>query len=110
MSLYAADGSFNVTVVDGTTLTGLYAADGSYNVVEQDGTTLTGLYHPCGAYNVVVTDGTHEGIYHPCGALNVQESPYTYDVTDVTVVSGTFGGGTDTGAIYGSAGFFGVWA
>lgn len=30
--LYAADGSYNVTVVDGTAFVGVYAPDGSYNV------------------------------------------------------------------------------
>lgn len=108
MSLYAADGSFNVTVVDGTTLTGLYAANGSINVVERDGTTLTGLYHPCGAWNVVVSNGSTLGTYHPCGAFNVSVSPYQYNAVKVTVVSGSFGGGTDS--IYGLAGLFGTWS
>jgi hypothetical protein len=90
--LYAADGSFNVTVVSGAAMTGLYAPDGSWNVVEVDGTTLTGLYHPCGAYNVVESDG-RTGIYHPCGALNVSESPYVASSIHVTVVTGSLGGG-----------------
>ena len=94
MSLYAADGSFNVSVVDGTSITGLYAADGSINVVERDGTTITGLYHPCGAWNVVLSVGSTLGTYHPCGALNVSESPYLYNAVKVTVVSGSLGGST----------------
>ena len=109
MPLYAADGSWNVTIVDGTTLTGIYAADGSINVVEVDGTTLTGLYAPCGAWNVFVSTG-QDGIYHHCGALIVQETPFTQDCVDVTVVSGAFGGGGGTDAIYGSAALFGTWS
>lgn len=90
MGLYATDGSFRVTVVDGTTLTGIYAADGSYNVVQQDGTTLTGAIHPCGALNVFVNDGSFDQWYHPCGAWIVQVTPYANDCVDVTVVAGAF--------------------
>ena len=43
MSLYAADGSFNVTFVDGTEYVGLHADDGSYNAVEVDGSEYTGI-------------------------------------------------------------------
>ncbi len=39
MSLYSADGRFNITVVDGTTYTGTYAVNGSYNVVATSGGT-----------------------------------------------------------------------
>jgi hypothetical protein len=67
--LYAVDGSIVVTIVDGTTYTGLYAADGSWNVTE-DGTY--GLYHPCGAYRVTVVDGsTYTGIQAADGSWNV---------------------------------------
>jgi hypothetical protein len=76
MALYAADGSFNVTVVDGTTLTGIYAADGSFNVYIVDGTTLTGLYHACGAYNVYISDGDIVSVVHPCGAMVMSQDPY----------------------------------
>lgn len=91
MSLYAADGSWNVTVVDGSTFTGLYAPDGSYNVVEVDGTSIAGLYAPCGAYNVYVSDGTYIGFYHPSGAINVSVSPYETGTVRVTAVSGSLG-------------------
>jgi hypothetical protein len=91
MSLYAADGSWNVTVVDGSTFTGLYAPDGSYNVVEVDGTSIAGLYAPCGAYNVFVSDGTYTGFYHPSGAINVSVSPYELSTVRVTAVSGDLG-------------------
>lgn len=91
MSLYAADGSFNVTVVDGTTIGGLQAADGSYNVVQVDGTSIVGLHHACGAYNVV--HGTVGSIYdsphHACGAYYVSVSPYLPNTMQVTVVSGS---------------------
>jgi hypothetical protein len=93
LALYAADGSLNVTVVDGSTLTGLYAANGSYNVVEVDGITLTGLYHPCGAYNVYVASADWTGgSIHPCGALVVSTTPYYKNTNKITAVSGTLGG------------------
>lgn len=104
--IYAADGSFNVTVVSGTTLTGLYADNGSINVVQVDGNTLTGLYHPCGAWCVVVTT-TQPGVYAPCGALNVSVSPYVSSSVRVTPVSGSFsGGGTGPGSPSSNQWFF----
>lgn len=85
MSLYAADGSTNVTVVDGNTRVGRQAADGSINVVVTDGTTLTGVQHPSGALNVVVATGAQQG-QAPSGALYVSNSvspiPGTIKVTD----------------------------
>ncbi len=50
--VYAADGSWNVSVVDGSSFTGLYAADGSLNVIKSPGSTFVGMYHPCGALYV----------------------------------------------------------
>lgn len=85
MSLHAADGSFNVTFVNGTQYTGLYAANGSYNAVEVDGTTYTGVYNPCGAFNIFLS--TKPGTTAPCGALNCSKNPYTPNtlrITDVT--------------------------
>lgn len=70
--LYNANGSINVTVVNGSALTGLYAADGSWNVVIRDGNSLTGLQHPCGAFNVVVATN-QLGLYHRSGAMLVTE-------------------------------------
>jgi hypothetical protein len=87
--LYAADGSFNVTVVDGTDWVGLYAADGSWNVIAVDGTEYVGVYDASGALNVYVSDGTYRGWYHPSGAWNVAESPYVTGVSKVTPVGGT---------------------
>jgi hypothetical protein len=84
MALYAADGSFNVTVVDGTTITGVYAPDGSMNVHTVDGTELTGLYHPCGAYNVYISDGDIVGVIHPCGAMVMSQSPYVAGTVKAT--------------------------
>lgn len=93
MGIYAADGSINVTVVDGTTRTGLYAADGSWNVVLSDGVGFAGVYHPCGGYNVTVLTGGPEGIFATDGSLFVQETPYTYSGgLKVTVVSGSLSG------------------
>lgn len=58
MSFYADDGSWNISVVDGLTYTGLQAADGSTNVVQADGVAYVGAYHPCGALWVTVYTGT----------------------------------------------------
>lgn len=102
MSLFAADGSLNVSVVDGTTLTGLYAANGSINVVLASGSNFLGAYHPCGAWWVtLVTSGT-VSYYAPNGSLNVMESPYTATgAVRVTAVSGDL---TPGGGIPGAAG------
>jgi hypothetical protein len=84
MTLYADDGSFNVTEVTGDDFTGLYASDGSYNVVFQDGTDYTGLYHPCGAYNTVEYSEGPVSNVHPCGALYTSTSPYTEGTVKIT--------------------------
>lgn len=88
---YAADGSLNVSVVDGLTYTGLYAADGSYNVVVVDGLTYVGKYAPCGAWNVrtapVPVTGANP-ISSPEGGLYVSQTPYTNGAQRVTVVAG----------------------
>lgn len=85
---HAADGSVRVTVVDGTTYTGLYAADGSINVIPVDGSTFTGMQDGCGAMNVfsASADWTF-GIIHACGALVVSESPYKKGTIPITIVS-----------------------
>ena len=59
-----------VTVVDGTTLTGIHGPNNSINVVLRSGLVFpVGIYHPCGAYNVVlVTELT--SVQHPSGAYN----------------------------------------
>lgn len=92
--LYAADGSINVTVVDGSSYTGLYAADGSWNVFKADGTHF-GYYHPCGAMIVTVAStGTVVGSHAADGSVNVCTSPYDPSgALRVTVVSGSLGGG-----------------
>lgn len=91
MSLYAADGSYNVTVVSGSTYTGLHAPDGSYNVVVVDGSAITGLYHKCGAYNVIQYVSGPASYYAPCGAIMVSQTPYvsgTMKVTGLAVATG----------------------
>jgi hypothetical protein len=98
MSFYAADGSMNVTVVDGLSYTGLHAADGSINVILAPGGTYVGAYHPCGAWYVTVApvEVTRPNpIRAPDGSLNVSVSPYTNGGQRVTVVSGSLtpGGG-----------------
>ena len=78
--VYAADGSFRVTVVDGNSYVGLYAADGSYNVViVEENDTPFGIYHASGALRGVIADGT-EALFAPNGAL------YLYGLTGGTIV------------------------
>jgi len=93
---FAANGSYNITVVDGSVYTGLYAADGSINVVKTDGSVYRGAYHPCGAWWVQLTPGTLVPIRAPDGSLYVNDaSLYINSGQPVTVVSGTLhpGGG-----------------
>lgn len=87
----------NVTVVNGSTYTGLYAADGSINVVKANGSSYVGLYHPCGAWNVTPVTSGVRSYNAPDGSMNVEVTPYPYTgATRVTVVSGSLssGGGT----------------
>lgn len=98
MAVYATNGSINVTVVDGSTRTGLYAADGSINVVKSNGSGYKGLYHPCGAWYVTPVTGGMLGYYAADGSVNVAETPFTASgAVRVTVVSGTLSGGGGTG-------------
>ena len=85
--LYAADGSYNISVVNGSTRTGAYAADGSINVVVSDGNGIKGAIHPCGAWYVTVAVNA-KTMKAPDGSLYVQASPYTKGGQRVTVVSG----------------------
>jgi hypothetical protein len=98
--VYAADGSFRVTVVDGTSHVGLYAADGSFNVKESNGTTDRGIYHwASGALLVTVRASAGASIYASDGSLYVSESPYVHGTQRVTAVSGSFGGGGGGGEL-----------
>lgn len=90
MAHYANNGSHNITVVDGTQITGLYAPDGSWNVVVSDGVGPCGVYHPCGAFWVTVQTDGPKGLHAPDGSYYVQETPYTYSGGfRATVVSGS---------------------
>lgn len=90
---YATDGSMNVTVVSGSSLTGTMAADGSVNVIASPGNTWAGAYHPCGALYVTVQTSGQSSIRAPDGSLNISQSSYQEGTQPVTVVSGSFGGG-----------------
>lgn len=96
MSFYAADGSINVTAVDGTTRTGVYAANGSINVVVTPSpvTRPVGAYHKCGAWYVTVTTSPVLSKRAPDGSLYVSVSPYQKGSTKVTVVSGSLSSGS----------------
>lgn len=94
MSYYAANGSVNVTVVDGSVYTGLYAADGSINVVKATGSVYVGAYHPCGAKWVTLSPGSFVGVQAPDGSMYVNDtgSVSTNSGQPVTVVSGSLRG------------------
>jgi hypothetical protein len=103
MTTNAADGSLNVTVVSGSTYTGIYAADGSLNVIAAPGGTYVGLYHPCGAFYVTpVTDNTFRSLMAPDGSMYVTNTgmPSKNQGQPVTVVSGTLFGPPPTGFYY----------
>lgn len=88
--VYAADGSMNVTVVDGNSPTGVYAANGSINVILAPGGRPVGAYHPCGAWYITLVTSGVVGHYATDGSMNVAESPYTATgAVRITVVSGS---------------------
>lgn len=87
---YAADGSWNITIVDGTTLTGLIAPDGSINVVASDGSANVGITHPCGAMWVTESD-VATSRYAADGSLNVTTDGTSKSASQkVTIVAGAF--------------------
>lgn len=91
--LFAANGSLNVTVVDGSAFTGTTAPDGSLNVVVAPTpvTDPVGSYHPCGALYVTTSDGTvFLPLRAPDGSLYVTEENVYNSGQRVTVVSGSF--------------------
>lgn len=92
MTFYAADGSWNVTVVDGQTRVGKFNANGSTHVVnaETEATPGTGQYHPSGALRVTVATANNEkgvGRYAKNGSLLVSEDGL-YEAQKITVLSG----------------------
>lgn len=111
---YASDGSLNVTVVAGSSYTGIYAFDGSINVILSPGNTYVGAYHPCGAWWISNSTPPSVGalpIRAPDGSLYVSISPYTYGTQKVTVVSGSIGSedyllGADSADLLGADGAF----
>lgn len=98
MSLYNADGQEQVTIISGTTFTGLYAADGSKNgVIAPAVTGLIGSYHPCGAYWVTVTTNPSAGPYAPDGSRYIIGSSNGFALT-----------GNPSDAVPANKSFFGV--
>lgn len=69
--IYNANGQIKLTIVNGSSYTGLTAADGSLNAVSNTSTSSVGLMHPCGAYNAVTVTNTSSPYYNPNGSLNV---------------------------------------
>lgn len=98
---FAGNGSWNVTVVDGSTNVGRCSADGSLNVILSPGGSYVGKYHPSGATYVTVSPGTLVNLEAPDGSMYVSISgaPSTNSGQPVTVVSGSLTPGS-TGAYY----------
>jgi hypothetical protein len=86
---HAVDGSMNVTVVTGGTLTGLYAVDGSINVVKSTGSNYLGAYHPCGALWETASPTGFLPLRAPNGSMYCSVTPFTRGGTKVTVISGS---------------------
>ncbi|SRR6266849_9640215 len=94
MTFYAADGSINVSVVAGSSLTGRLAADGSLNVILSPGSSQVGATHPCGAAYVTVSPGTLTPLRAPDGSMYVTNTgmPPSDKGQPATVVSGSLFG------------------
>lgn len=86
----AADGSWNIAVVNGATQTGLYSVDGAVNVFQSVAAGPIGAYAPCGALNVTVPVTPATSRTAANGSLNIAVTPYTNVGAGqkVTVVSG----------------------
>lgn len=79
MTLYNADGQRQITIVSGSSYTGLYAVDGSWNgVLDTTPAVLKGAQHPCGALNVQVTTDPGSVTYAPNGSRFVIASSNGY--------------------------------
>ncbi len=91
--LYASDGSFNGTIVDGLTYTGVYAADGSINMVDATGLVYVGAYHPCGAWWITQVPSNppfEVPVRAPDGSLYINITPYpNVGGQKVTIVGGS---------------------
>jgi len=92
---YASNGSINVTVVN-TAPHGVYAADGSINVTRSLGPSGPGgAYSPSGAWYVTNTSSPVNTRRAPDGSLYVS-STGAFGAQPITIVSGSFGGGSPT--------------
>lgn len=101
MSISAGDGSLNVSVVDGSSYTGLRAPDGSLYVVNNNGSSFVGASNHCGGWNVTYVTSDVSSIRAQDGSLNVTTSPFVKGAMKVSVVSGSFtGGGGSTPTYY----------
>lgn len=86
--IYAADGTYNINVVPGTSFVGRYGTNGGLNVVQVNGSAQTGHQHVSGAINVFNAVGTEEKAYHPCGAFLVTNAG-KHNIRGVTVLTGS---------------------
>ena len=85
--LYAADGTYNVNVVNGATFVGRQGSNGGLNVFQVPGTSFTGFQHVSGALNVFNAVGGEEKYQHACGAHIITNSG-KHNARAVTVLTG----------------------
>lgn len=88
VGMYASNGSWNVSVVNGLTVVPRMAADGSINVVLSDGSQ-KGIHHACGALRVTVATGTNStGRHAKDGSMAVSNVTDSFNAKSCTAVSG----------------------
>jgi len=69
--MYAADGSWNMHIVDGLTYVGLYAPEGCFNGTATTGTVPVPAIHPSGALTVTTAPGGLVNRRAPDGSLYI---------------------------------------
>lgn len=73
--IYNSNGQVRLTIVNGSSYTGLYASDGSWNVVlTTENTTWKGIHNPCGAFWGTITTNPASPFYAIDGSLNIIEN------------------------------------
>lgn len=89
--LYAANGSINVKVSDGSGWKGLYSPEGYYWVTEAPASGFCGIQAPDGSLYLKASPGGTHGLQAPNGAIYYSETPESGSLY-VTFVGGGFSG------------------
>ena len=72
--MYAANGSWNVHVVDGLSRVPRYSSDGCLNVTGSSGAVGVGINHPSGAM-AITSAPVGPNLYAPDGSMNISTTP-----------------------------------